>query len=562
MTRRRPAAAVGVLVALGLIIQPAPAQVTLEDVVMRSMEITADLRPVPYREVCERPPGSPPSAVQCRATSSGSLKGKTVAQLQVTSPTPVSTLRVFIEPAYKLTVTGSVTVNARAEGPYQVLIFSPALAPNATFTLTFEYEGQTDPVYESFIWVGAGDLYPVLVSPFGDFYSPNRSTIKTTVTVPAGYLLASSGQMTRREAGATLVYSWDGVQPVASVGVVGGKTYNAMTRKAGDLGLTLLLPPNTSTFADPIADFTLKAAQYYSRVLYPFPFNDLVVLAAPFGRALLGVGYPGLMMITEEAFTGGRSGDLARDSFRLLTVAHEAAHTYFPHQTSGRGVAAGWLSEGFAEYLGLMAVEAVLGQAAFRKELDENRAWYGRVGGSDRAIAAYTFVNRGPEWSAVVYAKGAFILHMLRFVVGTEIFQKILQTHAVNFRSQSVRVDDFVRVASEVAGQDLSWFFRLWIHERVLPDYAVGDVTSAPADGGFRTTARIRNQGSGAMPVDILFETEGDERVTRRVTVGTRAEAEVTVITPRPVRRVEADPDKWILQANYTNDASVVRQNR
>jgi hypothetical protein len=478
--------------------------------------------------------------------------------VQVTSPTPVSTLRWYIEPDYKLTVSGTVSVNVRQESAYRVTIFSPALAPGATVTLTFEYEGEAYPVYDNFIWIGAGDLYPIVVSPFGDFYSPNRAAIKTAVTVPAGYLLASSGRVTRQERGATLAYQWEGTEPVASISVVGGKTYVAAERKAGDLTLTLLLPPAASRTADQIADFTLKAADHHGRLLYPFPFKDLTVLAAPLGRGHLGVGFPGLMLITEEAFGSG-TGDLARESYRLLTVAHEAAHTYFPHQTSGRGLAAGWLSEGFAEYIGLMTVEAVMGPAAFRKELDENRAWYGRMAGNDRAIAGYTVINRGPEWSAVVYAKGAFVLHMLRFVVGNDAFRKTLQTYAVTHRSRSVRLEDFVQVASEVAGQDLGWFFQQWIHERVLPDYAVGDVSSAPAEGGFRTTARVRNLGSGTMPVEVLFETDGGERVIQRAEIRTRSETVLTVVTPRPVRRVEADPEKWILQSNYTNDGTAVR---
>src|SRR3990172_12475025 len=77
---------------------PAPTQVTLEDVVFRSLEITAELRPVPYREICERVPGTPPGPPPaCRIASFGSVKGRTVAQLQVTSPTPASTVRMFIE---------------------------------------------------------------------------------------------------------------------------------------------------------------------------------------------------------------------------------------------------------------------------------------------------------------------------------------------------------------------------------------------------------------------------------------------------------------------------------
>lgn len=541
---------------LALVAVPVPAQVALEDVVVRSLEITAELRPVAYREQGDRPAGGPS---QCRPTTFGSLKGRAVAQIQVTSPTPVSTLRLYLDPDHKLTASGSVPINTRDEFPYRVVVFSPALRPGATVTLTFEYEGPAYPLYDHFIWVGAGDLYPIVVSPFGDFHSPNRAAIKTSATVPAGYLLASSGAMTRQERGTTVAYQWETTEPVASVSVVGGKTYVAVERKTGDIGLTLLLPQTVGRYADQIADFTLKAADHHGRLLYPFPFKDLTVLAAPLGRGLLGVGFPGLMLITDRAFAAGQPGEVTRDSYRLLTVAHEAAHTYFPHQTSGRGVAAGWLSEGFAEYLGLMAVEAIMGPAAFRQELDENRAWYGRMAGADRAIASYTFINRGPEWPAVVYAKGSFVLHMLRFVIGDEAFRKTLQTYATGYRSQSVRVEDFVRVASEVAGRDLTWFFQQWIHERVLPDYAVADVASAPAEGGIRTTARIRNLGTGTMPVDVLFEMDGNERVVQRVEVRTRSEATVSVVTPRPVRRVEVDPDKWVLQVNYANDAAAVR---
>ena len=116
---------------------PAPSQATFfEDVVIRSMEITAELRPVPYREVCERQAvGAPPS---CRVTSFGRLKGKTVAQVEVTSPTPVSIVRLFFADDFSMKVTASVPVTVRREGFYIILNFNPALAPGATGTLTFE----------------------------------------------------------------------------------------------------------------------------------------------------------------------------------------------------------------------------------------------------------------------------------------------------------------------------------------------------------------------------------------------------------------------------------------
>ncbi len=543
---------------------PAPSQATFfEDVVIRSLEISAELRPVPYREVCERspaPPGAPPAPPSCRATSFGRLKGKTVVQVAVTSPTPVSIVRLFFADDFSMKVTASVPVTVRREGFYINLTFNPALAPGATGTLTFEYEGETWDLWDEFIWVAAGDLYPGIASPFGDFHTPNRSQMRITVTIPSGYLLASSGRVTRQEAGGMQTYQWVPGEPLASIGVVGGKGHVSLARKAGEIDLALVVRPGYDRFADQIAEFTKQSADFLSRLLYAFPHNQLTVMSAPFDRGLLGIGYPGLLMITDLAFIGGTGDLLDRDSFRLLVIAHEATHTYFPHQTSGRGIAARWMSEGFAEYLGLMAVEAAMGRAAFLRELDVNRRWYASVAGRDRAVGDYTVLNSGfADGVAVVYAKGSFILHMLRFVVGTETFQKILQTYATRFRNQSARVDDFAQVSSEVAGQDLSWFFRQWIHELVLPDYVIVEATSASVEEGFRTTAKVRNLQTGFMPVEVLFEMEGGERVLQRVEVRSGVEGTVTVTTPRPVRRVEADPDKWILQSNYRNDSAQVR---
>lgn len=417
--------------------QAAPAQ-SLEDLLFQAFEITADLRPVPFTVLCQP---------ECRITRFGNMRARTAVQFRVSSPSPVASARVFLDADLAVRAVGGVPLTFRRERDTLILTFNPPLAPGATGVLTFEYEGQPYLLFDDLILLDDGVLYPVLISSFGDI-SANRGTLKTTVTVLSGYLLASTGRMRRTEAGG-----------------------------------------------------------------YPLPFERVTVISAPFGRGLLGLGFPSLMMITEDAFTGGQAGNLNRDSFLFLLVAHEAAHTYFPAQTSGRGVASIWLSEGFAEYLGLMAVQAVLGQEAFR---------------------------------------------MLRFVVGDEAFRKILQTYAARFRGQSVRVDDFAQVAGEISRQDLSAFFRQWISERVLPDYTIA-AASVPAEGGFRTTVQVRNAGTGSMPLDVLLEMEGGERLLRRVEVGSGAAVEFSETTPRRVMKVEADPEKWMLQSDYANDAYTLR---
>ncbi|MGH2454513.1 MAG: M1 family aminopeptidase [bacterium] len=536
------------VLAVGVFPAAAPSQeVILEDVVFRAVEVAADLRPVPYQVDC---------TPQCRILRFGGLKGKAVLQILVTSPTPVRSARLFLDGDLRVTGVSGLPMTSRRSGNDINLSFEPPLQPNATGTLTVEYEGTPWYVWDDLILLASGDLYPELVSPFGDF-GVNRAPIKSTITIPSGYQIASTGRLTRSEAGGTQTYQWETGEPLPYIGLAGGRGFRVLEKQAGRVLLTMLVKPQFDRHTDQLADFTQKAAEFYSTLLYPFPFDRLSVMSAPFGRGLLGIGYPGLMLITEEAFTGGQGG-LNRDSYRLLLMAHEAAHTYFPAQTSGRGIAYIWLSEGFAEYLGLMTVESVMGRAAFLRELDENRQWYARVAGRDRPLSAYTRINASQD-GGIRYSKGSLVLHMLRFVVGDENFRRILQTYATRFRSRSVRVGDFQEVSSEVAGRDLAWFFQEWVMERVLPDYTIPQASSVPAEGGFRTTATIRNLGTGVMPVEVAFVMDNNERVVQRVDVGANAEVSVTAVTPRPVRRVEADPEKWIIQTNYQNDAAAVR---
>ncbi|MBI3976256.1 MAG: hypothetical protein HY334_07665, partial [Armatimonadetes bacterium] len=80
------------------------------------------------------------------------------------------------------------------------------------------------------------------------------------------------------------------------------------------------------------------------------------------------------------------------------------------------------------------------------------------------------------------------------------------------------------------------------------------------ADGsGFKTTATLRNAGSGSMPVEVGFVQDNNEMVIAKVTVGSRDEKTVSVTTERRVTKVVADPGRWLLQLNYKNDEATVR---
>src|SRR3990170_2228068 len=119
---------------LALLPLPAPAQLSLDDAIVTGFEITAELRPAPFAGVCD--------VASCQITSFGFLKGKTVAQLQVTSPSPVATQRWLLDDDLQVKAVSGPGVSFRRDRWYVVLTFNPPLVPGSRHTLTFEYEGR------------------------------------------------------------------------------------------------------------------------------------------------------------------------------------------------------------------------------------------------------------------------------------------------------------------------------------------------------------------------------------------------------------------------------------
>lgn len=164
-----------------LVAWPVPPRVTgqivLEDVLARSFDVAVTIAPVDLR--IER------IGDDFRFNSKGSLRGRARIEVEVTAPQPIS--QVTMELDSDLTVRSVQAEGTQAtftrSGWRLNITFSQALAPNTRVPITVEYEGQAYFLYNELVLVSEGTLYPVLVSPFGD-YSANLARIALQITGP------------------------------------------------------------------------------------------------------------------------------------------------------------------------------------------------------------------------------------------------------------------------------------------------------------------------------------------------------------------------------------------
>jgi aminopeptidase N len=142
---------------------------------------------------------------------------------------------------------------------------------------------------------------------------------------------------------------------------------------------------------------------------------------------------------------------------------------------------------------------------------------------------------------------------MLREYLGTPTFERVLHEYARRYQFKHVTGEDFRRVAEQVSGQSLGWFWDQWIRRTDRLDYWVASArTRRLGDGRWSTTVVVQREGNAWMPVDLQV---GD--ATRRLTSRERRQTVTLTTATRPVS-VLLDP-RWVLiDYNRANNSFVV----
>jgi aminopeptidase N len=139
---------------------------------------------------------------------------------------------------------------------------------------------------------------------------------------------------------------------------------------------------------------------------------------------------------------------------------------------------------------------------------------------------------------ALVYNKGAMVLHMLRRLVGDEVFFDGLREYYSEWRFKKAGTDDFRVVMESVSGQSLDTFFDGWIYGSAIPSLSFSSAVT-----GSQAVVRFEHQ-TAVVPtpvtVTILYADGRSEDVVVRVT---RSVVEQTLELSGRVRSIVANRD-------------------
>lgn len=147
-------------------------------------------------------------------------------------------------------------------------------------------------------------------------------------------------------------------------------------------------------------------------------------------------------------------------------IAHETAHQWWGNMVTCQDWNHFWLNEGFATFMAAAYLQHRFGEGAYQQQLAgwRQRLEKLRADGMDHPLVYASWDAPTADDRAVVYQKGAYVLHLLREHLGEDTFWRGIRIYTHANDGRSVVTEDFKASMEASSGRDLSGFFREWVN--------------------------------------------------------------------------------------------------
>jgi aminopeptidase N len=278
-----------------------------------------------------------------------------------------------------------------------------------------------------------------------------------------------------------------------------------------------------------------RAFEYFSDSIGPYAYEKLAHVEAAGIDG--GMESASAIMYGEKGVRQGRA-----------PVVHEVAHQWWGNAVTESDWDDVWLSEGFATYFTHLYTEQFGGRDAFVQELKDSVPVIIKT--QDESPGAWvvhdTLSDMSKVTSRLTYHKGGWTLHMLRGIIGTEVFWTGIRAYYRRYRDRNASTADFRQVMEQASGQQLSWFFDQWLNRAGIP--AVGGSWRYDAAARQVEIELSQTQTGDAyrLPIDVGMTDPGGKVRVERVDLAGRT-GRFTLNADAEPRALTLDPNTWVL---------------
>ncbi len=360
------------------------------------------------------------------------------------------------------------------------------------------------------------------------------------VTTPPGQRVASNGALVSiTEDSGKLIHHWHHRHPIATTYLLQVAITNytviedsVLLQNGSYLPLVhYLYPENLGTIV-PEVESTPDVMQFFEEHFGPYPFRD-----EKYGHAQYTAG--GALEVQTMSFMG---------FFNLTVIAHELAHQWFGNTVTFGSFSDIWLSEGMAEYLSGLAIEAL-------RPAEWNGVKTAKINSITSQPGGSVFVTDTNNLDIIfdgrlTYNKGFYLAHMLRWIVGDSLFFEACRNYLQDHYDGFARNIDFQNHFEAVSGIELDEFFADWYYGEGYPSYTlnweqaqdsvivwVDQVQSHPSVSYFEMPIPVAAFRFGIVADTVFQHTYDHQRFAMYV-------------GNNNISQLLFDQDKWILSKN------------
>ncbi len=306
-------------------------------------------------------------------------------------------------------------------------------------------------------------------------YPGQLATSEIRVQVPPGFRAISNGELINTEEVADgIIYHWlqQQVHP----------TY-LMTLAVGDFAeiadewhgkpITYYVEKGREADAKRSMGKTPRMVEFLSHKYgydYPYPkYAQVCVDDFIFG----GMENTSTTLLTDRCLLDERA---ATDNMRTESlVLHELAHQWFGDLVVIKHWSHAWIKEGMASYAEVFWTEQEYGKddAAYyllneaRSYISEDSTRY------RRPIVTNVYREAIELYDRHLYEKGACVYHMIRAILGDELFDQAIQRFVRDNAHNTVETVDLLRAIDQATGYNLMFLFDQYVFRGGHPDYKV-----------------------------------------------------------------------------------------
>ena len=485
----------------------------------------------------------------------------------------------------------------RMKGQNSLIVNLPAEVPGGTtLTVTVQYAGdlRAQELDENWIatryfWFDAQALYglgePRYIYSNRSYWYPqglvsDYATATLNLSVPSGWGVVASGSPLDNNppiSGASgtdmqrfsfvalqparylsaLISRFDDRRPPVRQVHVAGEAQRPVTPKPlgsvyyDTLTVDSVATPRGAEEVESIADQAADIASFYASLIGDVPYPSMTVALTD--SPLPGGHSPAYSTIMNHplprapgVIVSWQTDPVSFSGYPEFFLAHEVAHQWWGQAVGWKNYHEQWLSEGLAQYFAALHAEQSAGPEVFADILRQMRRWAMRHSDKGPIYLGYRLghlKNQPRVFRALVYNKGAMVMHMLRGLIGDEAFFAGLRRFYHEWRFEKAGTDA-LQLAFEIeAGQPLDRFFERWIHEAGLPELEFSSRTETDPSGDhivLRFEQRTERIFDLPVTVDLTYRSGHEDKIV--VPVNARV-TEVRIPSEGDLRRVRVNRD-------------------